>query len=174
MRKKIIIIKKLGFNVVDVISLTGHSIICLLLWVCYNFNLVPLEIIKSCTFVYFFILPLILISLLFRNLRNLKYYSFWIIIGLIQLLIYYCSKDNHDFFLARGTGLVSLKVLLPVLIMFQLLRQISLKVYKQEMIISIRHYRMNFYEEEEKRNMTWMEVLFSLILFATTIIFNND
>jgi hypothetical protein len=173
MHKKTIIIKTLGFKVVDVITLTGHSVICLLLWICYNFQLVSLKIIKSCIFDYFLILPFILIFLLFRNLRNIKFYFFWFIFGLLQLLVYYNAKDNTDFFFARGTGLVSLKILLPVLIMFQILRQISLIVYKQEMILSLRHFRMSFYEEEENRNMTWMEVLFSLILYATAIIFNN-
>jgi hypothetical protein len=168
-----IILKRLGFNIVDVISLTVHLLICLFLWVCYNYDLVPLGKIKSWTHAYFFILPLILIGLLFRNLRNLKYYWIWMIIGLIQLIIYHYAKDNFDFFFARGTGLLGLKALLPVLIIFQLLRQISLKVYKQEMIISIRQFRMTFYEEEENRNMTWIEVIFSMILFATSIIFST-
>lgn len=165
------IIEKSRNNYVDFISLTIHLLICLFLWTIYEYGLIEIGKVKALTNFYFFMIPLLLIGLLFRNLRNTRFYIIWTIVGLIQLFIYFLVKDNPEFYFPRGTAFDGLKALLPVLIMFQILRQISLKVYKREMIISIRHYRMSWYEEEEKRNMTLIEVLFSLILFGTSITF---
>lgn len=78
-------------------------------------------------------------------------------------------KDNPDFMFTRKTSFEGLLALLPTLIMFQLLRQIFLSLKGQEMIISIRHYRMTMYEEEDRRNMTWLDVAFSIILMATAV-----
>lgn len=167
-----IITNRFKFDLVEWISMIVHCLICLFFWTSYRFDLIPVSAIKIWTNGYFFILPLILIGLLFRNLRNVKYFIVWTIIGLIQLLVYFVIKDNPDFLFPRGTGLSGLKSLLPVLIIFQILRQISLKVYNREMIISIRHFRMTMYEEEDNRDMTWIEVLFSLILLASAIIFS--
>jgi len=102
----------------------------------------------------------------------MRYYVIWVFIGVIQLTVYFYINDNPDFIFPNETGLSGLKALLPVLIMFQILRQISIKFFHREMIISMRYGRMTWYEEEDKRNMTWIEVLFTFILVGTTILFN--
>ncbi len=165
------VIEKKRFNYVDLIILLTHILVCLILYTIYEYNLIEIGKVKAWTQAYFFLTPLLLIGLFFRNLRNDRFYILWLIIGIVQLFIYFQVKDNPDFYYPRGTAFDGLKALLPVLIIFQILRQISLKVYKREMIISIRHYRMSLYEEKENRNMTWIEVLFSLILLGTSITF---
>ena len=119
---------------------------------------------------YFFILPLFMVGFQFRNLRNINYYLIWTFIGVMQLGVFMIEKDNPDFYFVNGSGIDGLKALLPVLVLFQVFRQISLKIYKREIIISLQKYRMTWYEEE-KRNMTWIEVLFSILLFGTSILF---
>jgi len=164
--------KKRKSRQIEIITIVIHLMICAFLWICYSNNLFEPEKIKHWTSSYFLMLPLFLIGIQFRNLRNIKYFIFWTIIGFGQLFVFLIEKDNLDFKYFNGTGLDGLKALLPVLILFQILRQISLKAYKREMIISIRQYRMTLYEEEEKRNMTWIEVFFSIILFLSAIVFN--
>jgi hypothetical protein len=164
--------KNKKFRTLDWLSLIIHVLICLTLWFSYTYELFCIDFIKKTTNGYFFVLPIILLGVFYRNLRNLKYYVFWTIIGIIQVIVYFIARDNPDFLFPRMTGLNSLKALLPVLIIFQILRQMSLKVYKREIIISL-HHRISMYEEEEKRKMTWMEVLFSLILLASSIFFSS-
>ena len=165
------IIEKSRYNYIDFLSLAIHLLICLFLWTIYKYDLIEIGKVKTLTNFYFFMIPLLLIGLMFRNLRDTRFYIIWTIVGLIQLFIFFLVKDNPDFYFPRGTAFDGLKALLPVLIMFQILRQISLRVYKREMVISIRQYRMSWYEEEESRNMTWIEVLFSMILLGTSITF---
>lgn len=163
--------QKSKLNRVDYITIAGHLLICTFLWASYTFEIIRIENIKQWTNIYFFAIPLFLIGLQFRNLRNLNYYFSWTIIGIIQLIVFVIEKDNSDFYFINGTGLGGLKALLPVLILFQIFRQISLKRFKREMIISLQQYRMTWYEDEEKRNMTWAEVIFSISLFGTSILF---
>lgn len=40
------------------------------------------------------------------------------------------------------------------------------------MIISIRQFRMSMWEEEENRNITWLEVLFSITIALTAVLSN--
>ncbi len=156
---------------VDYITIVGHLLICTFLWTSYTFEIIQIQNIKQWTNIYFFALPLFMVGLQFRNLRNLNYYLIWTIIGIIQLIVFIIEKDNPDFYFINGTGLDGLKALLPVLTLFQVFRQISLKWFKREMILSLQQYRMTWYEDEEKRNMTWTEVLFSISLFGTSILF---
>jgi len=163
--------KKNKLNRIEIITIVIHVIICTFLWTVYSFKLFEIEQIKMWTNMYFFILPLFMVGFQFRNLRNNNYYLIWTFIGILQLWVYSVEKDNVDFYFVNGSGIDGLKALLPVLVLFQIFRQISLKIYKREIIISLQQYRMTWYEEEEKRNMTWIEVLFSILLFGTSILF---
>jgi len=156
---------------IEIITIIVHLLVCTFLWTVYNFKLFEIEQLKTWTNMYFFVLPLFMVGFQFRNLRNFNYYSIWTLIGVLQLGVFMIEKDNTDFYFVNGSGIDGLKALLPVLVLFQVFRQISLKIYKREIIISLQQYRMTWYEEEEKRNMTWVEVLFSILLFGTSILF---
>jgi len=162
-------INKLGR--IEIFTIAIHVITCAFLWLVYCFNLLEIEQIKNWINMYFFILPLFMVGYQFRNLRNVNYYIIWIFIGILQLGIFIIEKDNSDFYFVNGSGIDGLKALLPVLVLFQVFRQISLKIYKREIIISLKYYQMTWYEEGDKRNMTWIEVLFSILLFVTSILF---
>ena len=156
---------------IEIITIMVHLLVCTFLWSTYNLKLFEIEQIKTWTNMYFFVLPLFMVGFQFRNLRNFNYYLIWTLIGVVQLGVFMTEKDNTDFYFVNGSGIDGLKALLPVLVLFQVFRQISLKIYKREIIISLQQYRMTWYEEEEKRNMTWIEVLFSILLFGTSILF---
>ena len=153
----------------DLMVILAHPIIGLLTCYTYQQGLMEKGILKDFTWGYLFILPLMLIGLFFRKLRNMKFYLVWLTISIIQVFIYPLVKDNPDFTFPRGTSFDGLVALLPTLIMFQLFRQIFFSIKGQEMIVSIRHFRMTMYEEEDGRNMTWIEVAFSILLIFTAI-----
>ena len=156
-------------NKTELIIILVHPAIGLLIWYTYQHELLGSELLRNFTSSYLFVLPLLLIGLFFRELRKIRFYLVWLAISIFQTLIYPMVKDNPDFMFTRKTSFEGLLALLPTLIMFQLLRQIFLSLKGQEMIISIRHYRMTMYEEEDRRNMTWLDVAFSIILMATAV-----
>lgn len=157
-------------NKTDLIVILTHPIIGLLIWYTYQQNILDKETLKEFTSGYLFLLPLILVALLFRRLRNIKFYLVWLTISISHVFIYPLVRDNQDFTLHRGSSFDGLVALLPTLILFQIFRQIFYSIKGQEMIISIRHFRMTMYEEEDRRNMTWIEVLFSMLLAMTAVL----
>ena len=152
---------------IDLIILITHPIIGLLIWHSYHQDFFDKETLKDFSNVYLFLLPLLLVGLFFRKLRNIQFYLAWLLISIVHLLIYPMVYENPDFAFQRGTSFDGLVALLPTLIIFQLFRQIFFSLKEQEMIISVRQYRMTMYEEEDRRKMTWIEVIFSILLMLT-------
>jgi len=163
---------KLRLRTTDLIVVSIHLLVGLIFWTTYNLDWTSGTNIKQWVSGYYFLVPFALVGLFFRNLRNFKFYLIWIAIGLIQLIVYYAVKDNPDFQFQRGTAFSGLKALLPTLLVFQVFRLIFFSLRGQEMIVTMRKGRMTMSEEEERRNMTWIEVVFSLLLMATIILFD--
>ncbi len=154
----------------DQIVILTHLLIGILIWFTYQSHLLDREFIRNFTSSYLFLLPFILIGLFFRKLRKIRFYLIWLIISLLQLFIYSKLKDNPDFLLPRGTAFGGLTGLLPTLVMFQLLRQIFYSINGKEMIISLQKGRMTMFEKEDRRNMTWLDITFSVILGLTSVL----
>ncbi len=152
--------------------IVGHLFIVFGIWLSYQQSLFSIENLKDFINVYFLLLPLIILGLFFRKLRNFNFYIIWVIIGIAQILVYPEVNDLNEFQFYRGSSFSALISLLPTLIIFQILRIIFIRTHNMEMIISIRYYRMTMWEEEENRKMTWLEVAFSMLLFFT-IVFSN-
>jgi hypothetical protein len=151
----------------DQMVILTHLFIGILIWFTYQSHFLDKELIRNFTSRYLFLLPFILIGLFFRKLRKIRFYLIWLIISLIQIFIYSKLKDNPDFIIPRGTAFGGLTGLLPTLIMYQLLRQIFYSIKEKEMIISLQKGRMTMFEKEDRRNMTWLDIAFSIILGLT-------
>lgn len=151
----------------DLIIILTHLTIGLLIWGVYKNDLVDNKLLKDFTSTYFFLTPFLLVGLFFRKLRKPKFYLIWLIISIAQLLIYPFVKNNLDFDFPRGTAFDGLVALFPTLMVYQLLRLTFYSVKGQEMIISLRQYRWTMYEKEDSRNMTWLDIVFSIILGLT-------
>ncbi|MEP1358887.1 MAG: hypothetical protein ABJK91_11985 [Nonlabens ulvanivorans] len=149
-----------------------HLLVVLTMWISHEQRFLQTDTLRDFIDVYFFILPLLLIGLFFKNLRNFNFFIIWLTIGLIQLLTYPELHDLTGFQFYRGSAFDGLRSLLPTLLVFQLLRIVFIRTHNQELIISIRLFRMTMWEEEENRNMTWLEVGFSLTI-ALTAVFSN-
>jgi hypothetical protein len=159
-------------RVADFVIIFAHVLVGLIFVSFCSLEIASGSAIKEWINGYYFLMPFALIGLFFRNLRRLKFYLVWVIIGMIQLPIYYSLKDNQDFQFFRGNAFSGLKALLPALIVFQILRLTFFNLRGQEMIVTMSKGRMTMWEEEEKRNMTLIEVVFSLILMGTIILFD--
>ncbi len=163
---------KLRVGILDFILVFIHLLVGLIFWMIYYGDLISGTNLKMWISGYYFLVPFALVGIFFRNLRNFKYYLIWIVIGLIQLLIYNLIKDHPDFQFPRSTAFSGLKTLLPTLLMFQIFRLVFFSLRGQEMIITMRQGRMTMWEDEEKRNMTLIEVVFSMLLAVTIIFFD--
>ncbi|MEP2772688.1 MAG: hypothetical protein ABJH05_11095 [Fulvivirga sp.] len=166
------IISRKPLNKYDILILAAHLLAVLTIWISYKHRLVPPESLKDFISGYFFILPIVLVGLFFRNLRNINFYGIWVMIAFFQPLIYPELHDLSGFQFYRGSAFTPLRSLLPTLLVYQLFRIIFIKTHNMEMIISIRQFRMSMWEEEEKRNMTWLEVLFSITIALTAVLSN--
>ena len=156
----------------EITAVIVHVLVSLTFWAIYKLDLIPTENLKGWINVYYFLVPFAVVGLFFRNLRSFKFYLTWILISVGQLVIYFMVDGLTEFFYQRGTAFSGLKALLPTLIIFQLFRIFLLKTQGRELIVTMRIGRFTMWEEDDNRNMTWIEVAFSLILFGTIITFN--
>jgi hypothetical protein len=148
-----------------------HIFICFFLWFSYNNSLFPIDTVKKYIGGYFFILPITVIALLFRRLRNIKYFLIWLIVGLLQMIAYYILKDNPEFFHPIVSPITGLRSLFPVLLLFQILRQISFRLYNKDLIISFSAGRTSIYEEEDNCDMNGLDFISTFILPMISIYF---
>lgn len=166
---KIKIIKRSPLSKTEILAVTAHVVWSFFMWLLYNQNIIKIQTLKDIVNMYLFVMPMLLVGLFFRNLRNFNFYFIWLIIGIIQVLWYPKLVGISDFQFVNGSAFSGLISLLPTIIMYQLLRVIFIKTHNMEMIISIRQHRMSRWEEEENRNMTWLEVGFSVTLLLTAV-----
>ena len=151
--------------------LIAHILICLAFWAIYGLDILPLSDLRYFVSIYYFMLPFFVLGVLFRSLRNFKFYLAWAFIGFGQLMAYLILRDEPEFFYGRLSAFSGLKTLFPALILFQLFRLYLLKKQDRELILSMGQ-RFSMWEDEDKRRMTWLEVVFSMLLMAAIIAIN--
>jgi len=71
---------------------------------------------------------------LYTSLRNLKSYLIWCFFGLLHLLVYFLTKSDQSLEMARGNASIILINTIPLLILFQVLRYISLELQHREFV----------------------------------------
>lgn len=170
--EKIKLINRKPLTSTEKIVIAIHILASVGMWISYEQHLLPIDTLKDVVNMYFFMIPMLLVGIFFRNLRNFNFYVIWVFIGIAQLVVYPELIRMSEFEFFRGSAFSGLRALLPTVLMFQLLRIVFIKTHNMEMIISIRQYRMSRWEEEENRNMTWLEVAFSITILLT-VIFSN-
>jgi hypothetical protein len=148
-----------------------YLLLSLLLYLGYTFD-VPQDInwLKWMLF-YTIAVPFMIIGAQYRNLRNPKYYLIWVAFAILQMLFYQLIKDVPELNFERGSALTGLRSLLPALIVFQLFRVYLLRRNGRDLIISLRKGRMTRWEPEENRNMSNIEIAFSMLIALTIVAF---
>ena len=111
----------------------------LLLFLAYKFGILSQDTINSGLLGFGLMGSLLLYGFYYKRLRYLKVNLIWILISLIQVLIYSISVKNTDFNDAiGGTFLNSLFYLPLMLVIFQTLRLIYKLIFRYEIIINLR------------------------------------
>ncbi|MBL7706688.1 MAG: hypothetical protein JNM21_14175 [Taibaiella sp.] len=116
----------------DYISIAVYILISLILLACcYK---APLEANQTLVFAYGFGTVMLLYGFGYRSLRNLTVYFVWIGIALIHLFIYFQLKDISGLKMKNGHAAIGLRNTLPMLILFQILRFVNIKIQNQELV----------------------------------------
>jgi hypothetical protein len=145
-----------------------HILICIFFWQAYKTNFILKEVLKAEMMFYFFINPFLLIFGYYRQLRNLKVYLLWLIVGLGQFIFFRFTNGNPDFRIFFITSLTPFKALLTTLLTFQFFRQLYTFLSCGDLIISFG--RFSWFDLYDNRKIMWLDVLFSIIIYLATIL----
>lgn len=102
-----------------------------------------------------------------KSLRNLKVYFIWLLIGIMHLYLYFLLKDDPTLIMPRGHATFQLKNTLLLLIIYQVLRFLSLKIQKQEFVCPERGLKTDVLGE---RKPNWLDITLSFIYFSAVFI----
>lgn len=110
---------------------------------------------------------LLLYGLLYKSLRNFKVYLFWLTIGLLHLCLYFILKENASLISFHSNTVIGLRNTIILIILFQLLRLISLRAQNQE-LVCVGRSKTDIYDNRE---YTRIDVVLYTIYIAATFLF---
>lgn len=147
----------------DYISITVYILISLiLLGCCYQASA---EANKALIFAYGLGTCIFLYGFGYRSLRNLTVYFIWIGIALVHLLIYFQVKDDAGLAMENAHAAIGLRNTLPMLMLFQILRFINIKIQNQELVAPARGSNTDIFNE---RSVNIADIS-SFIIYLTTL-----
>jgi hypothetical protein len=112
---------------------------------------------------------LLLYTILYKSLRNFKVYIFWLIISLFHLCLYFLLKENGAYIKFHNNHIVGLRNTFILIILFQILRFVSLKIQNQE-LVSIGRSKTDIYDQRETTktdNILYLVYIVSTFLLLT-------
>jgi hypothetical protein len=115
------------------------------------------EIEKDFIFGYALLTQLFLYIVCYRSLRNLTVYFLWIGIGLFHFYLYQIFKDDPTLQMLRGHAAMPLRNTIPLLLIFQILRFLSLKIQGQELVSPSKGSATDLFDE---RKVNWLDIVF--------------
>jgi len=111
--------------------------------------------IVTCIFIYLFN---------YKSLRNLSVYLVWLLFAIGQFGAYLYSKDDDSLIMAQGgSAALGLRNIFILLIVFQILRIISLNVQHQELVAPTRGGTTDIFNE---RYVNWLDYVLFVIYMA--------
>jgi len=143
----------------ELISLFGYLLLSILLY----FHIKSLSSVdqESYFFMYALGTQMILYFFGYRALRNMTYFSCCIVFALIHFYIYWQLKDDQTL-IRYGPGVNLFRNTILFLLLFQVLRIISLKIQHQE-LVSISKSEKDIFQE---RKVTVIDKVLSVIYIA--------
>lgn len=112
-------------------------------------------------FVYGFSTQFFLYAFQYRSLRNFNYYICWIVVGIAHFFIYFEISDDPRIILPNANAAVELRNTFFSLILFQILRFISLRLQKMELVMID---RSGFNYGDNRKNTT-VDIILFIIFF---------
>jgi len=156
----------------DYYAIGFYLIAGLVLTSVYHFNLLSQDKVNIGVLGFGLLGTIALYSYYYNRLRIFRVNFIWAIIATIQILIYNLIKSNTDFNNAiGGTYLKSLFYLPLLLIILAVLRLFYRLIFKRELIVNMRRYRLG--ETVENRKIVLADFLFTFIGLML-IIFGPD
>ncbi len=131
----------------DYISIAVYLLLSLVL-LGFNYN-DSLEANRTLIFTYGLGTSMFLYGFCYRSLRNLTVYFIWIIIALIHFFIYLQIKDEPALAGRGGHASLTFRNIILMLLLFQVLRFINIKVQNQELVAPSRGAQTDLFDERK-------------------------
>ena len=100
----------------------------------------------------------------YRSLRNFKVYLIWFIIGLLHLFFYFQLKDLDSVQMINGNASQGLRNTVLMLVLFQALRFVSLKIQNLELVPADR----SGFNDLDERIISMVDYILFVIYFGMT------
>lgn len=105
----------------------------------------------------------------YKSLRNFTVYLAWVFIALVHLFFYFQLKDIPILQNVRGHAATGLRNTIIVLLLYQVLRIISVNTQKQELVAPTRGGTTDIFEG---RKITFIDYVLFVVYFGVTIVLN--
>lgn len=120
---------------------------------------------NSCLTFYALGTQFFLYALGYKSLRNLRVYFLWLIISVSHLCLYFLLKENSSIIFFHSNRVTGLRNTIILIILFQLLRYISLRTQNQELVCISKNKTDIF----DKRKTTNVDTILYIIYIAVTL-----
>jgi hypothetical protein len=109
-------------------------------------------------------------SFLYKSLRNFKVYVFWLIVSLLHFCLYYLLKENPSLICFHNNKIIGLRNTVFLVILFQVLRFISLRTQNQE-LVGFGKSKTDIFDHREITKTDWIlyMVYIAVIFILLTI-----
>ncbi|OWP62336.1 hypothetical protein CDA63_14720 [Hymenobacter amundsenii] len=148
----------------DTITITAYLFLSLLLWQYSKIS--EYSEAGDAIFCYGIFTQLFLYFMNYKSLRNASVYFFWVLVGFIHFVVYFYLKDNPALQIANKHPVTILRNTIFLLLLFQILRFISLKFQAMELVAVGRGPIDAF----DGRKITIIDSISTIFYSASTII----
>jgi len=140
--------------------LLAHIVLCLFFYFIYWYSGISVSIIRTMVMLYSIGLVYFFYFNHYKVLTNTKVYLTWLGVAIIQFLIYYKCRSRSDLMSNYGMILTPLRSLFVFLILYQILRQVSLYFNHKEPVMMSRN----------EFNLTSLEYAATLPIFIISLL----
>ncbi|OON67974.1 hypothetical protein [Hymenobacter sp. CRA2] len=117
---------------------------------------------------YTFEVQLLLYVLFYQSLRNPVFFALCCLFGGLHLLLYYLLRHSGVHIAgAPPTGCQSLRATLPLLLLFQCLRLVSLAAQALDLVCPAKHGQFDIYHE---RRVTLLDIVLLLVYLLAVVL----
>jgi hypothetical protein len=119
---------------------------------------------KEVLFVYTILTHLFIYVFNYKSLRNLSVYLIWLLFGISHFVIYAILKEGYSLETEQvGGAVLGLRNTIILLVIFQILRVLSLNIQHQELVAPARGNTTDIFDE---RRVNWLDNFLFVIYVA--------
>jgi len=148
--------------------LAFHILAGFFFYAAYAFGIASKESLISWIHFYYILSPIILFISFYEELRNYKVYLLWLLTATLQFLVFLFLKNDPVWSAELGNSLTPVKALFVMLISLQAGRQLFMLLHPGELIIP--YWRTSWFDEDDNRRISWLDIFFSILIFAVTVL----